>query len=51
MVGDWVGGGRTGVGVVDPSCAWYLRIVPSAGVPDVAPFPYGLGGWTPLAGA
>ena len=51
VVGDWNGDGRTGIGVGDPSGVWYLRNVPSAGLPDVTPFAYGLGGWTPLAGA
>jgi hypothetical protein len=50
VAGDWDGNGTTTVGVVDPSGNWYLRDSNSAGPPDVGPFPYGLGGWTPVAG-
>jgi hypothetical protein len=51
VVGDWIGQGKTTVGVVDPAANWYLRSSNSAGAPDVAtPFPFGLPAWTPLGG-
>jgi hypothetical protein len=51
VAGDWGAGGRTGIGVFDPAGTWYLRNTASPGTPDVPLFAYGLGSWTPLAGA
>jgi hypothetical protein len=39
------------VGVVDSGGLWYLRNSNTPGAPDMAPFPFGLPGWTPLTGA
>jgi hypothetical protein len=51
VVGDWLGSGKTTIGVVDPNGGWCLRTSNSGGAPDIAPFLYRLGDWTPLAGA
>ena len=51
LAADWDADGDSTVAVVDPAGVWYIRNANEAGPPDVAPFPYGLGGWTPLAGA
>ncbi|MCI0459813.1 MAG: hypothetical protein L0Z62_22920, partial [Gemmataceae bacterium] len=41
----------TGVGVFLPDWgSWLLRSVPSAGAPDITPFPYGGAHWSPVAG-
>jgi hypothetical protein len=50
VAGDWAGSGHAGIGAVDPLGNWYLRNSDSAGAPDLGPFPYGLPGWTPVAG-
>jgi parallel beta-helix repeat protein len=57
VVGDWDGNGTTTVGVFDPvgqfgkpPATWYLRNENSSGNPDIAPFSYGAGSWTPVAG-
>jgi uncharacterized repeat protein (TIGR01451 family) len=42
VTGDWIGQGKTTVGVFDPTFAvWSLRNSNSAGAPDITPFPYG----------
>src|SRR5205814_586016 len=49
--GDWNADGVTTVGVWRPGTAtWYLRNSNTPGAPDIAPFAYGVGSWTPLAG-
>jgi hypothetical protein len=49
--GDWAGKGWSGFGAVDPNGVWYLRTADAgSGPPDLAPFAYGLGSWTPLVG-
>ncbi len=51
VVGNWTGGGQTGIGVYDPSTAtWYLRNEASAGAPDAGQFRFGAPGWIPLVG-
>jgi len=49
-VGDWDGNGTWTIGVVDPNGVWYLRNSNTPGAPDITPFAYGAGGWTPVAG-
>ena len=39
-----------GVGVFDPAGKWYLRNENTGGAPDAGTFPYGAGGWVPVAG-
>jgi parallel beta-helix repeat protein len=57
VVGDWDGSGTDTVGAFDPvgefgqpPATWYLRNENNAGTPDIAPFSYGAGSWTPVAG-
>jgi hypothetical protein len=50
VAGDWDGNGTSTPGVIDASGVWKLRNSNSEGFPDITPFPFGLGSWTPLAG-
>jgi hypothetical protein len=50
VMGDWNGDGQVGVGAIDPSGVWHLKNFTDFFAPDLAPFAYGLGSWTPLVG-